>query len=109
MCDDYRFWCSVNLDLVDEKQYTGETMSLMSVWGKTLSVPEAQVWLHFGEYSINHRVAVSKDIREAVLLGMDLDLLDYLLQLEKEQSRQGLAVNALTRAHAKRLAEEERN
>ena len=72
----------------DRKEYTGETLNLMSVCGNTFTVPAARVWLHFGEYSIEHVVAVSKDLREAVLLGMDLDLLDYLLQLEKEQNRQ---------------------
>ena len=40
--------------------------------------------------------AVSENMREAVLLGMDLDLLDYLLQLEKEQRGQASGVNALT-------------
>ena len=98
----------VREDLVDRKEYTGETLNLMSVCGKTFTVPAARVWLHFGEYSIEHVVAVSKDLREAVLLGMDLDLLDYLLQLEKEQNRRGLAVNALTRAQTKKLAEEEK-
>ena len=40
---------------------------------------------------------------------MGLDLLDYLLQLEKEEKRQGLAVNALTWAQTKKLAEEMRS
>ena len=46
-------------------------------------------------------VAVSEEKNEAVLLGMDLDLLDYLLQLEKQQRSQGLPINTITRAQAK--------
>ena len=37
------------------------------------------------EYCLKHTVAVSEEMSEAVLLGMDLDLPDYLLQLEKQQ------------------------
>ena len=37
---------------------------------------------------------------------MDLGLLDYLLILEKQQRRQGMAVNAITRAQAKKQEEQ---
>ena len=66
------------------------------------------MWLHFGEYCLKHTVAVSEEMSEAVLLGMDLDLLDYLLQLEKQQRSQGLPINTITRAQAKKQAEQNR-
>ena len=57
---------------------------------------------------MKHKVAVSEQLSEAVLLGMDLGLLDYLLQLEKQQRNQGLAVNIITRAQARKQEEQAR-
>ena len=92
----------VRADLVQEEDYTGERVTLRSVCGRSFSARTAKVWLHFGDYALKHDVAVSEHLSEAVLLGMDLGLLDYLLQLEKQQRRQELAVNAITRAQARK-------
>ena len=48
-------------------------------------------------------MAVSSKLSEAVLLGIDLGLLEYLLKLEKQQRGQGVAINALTRAQTQKL------
>ena len=68
--------------------------------GNSFTTRAAKVWLHLGEYVVKHEVAVSEQLGEAVLLGMDLGLLNYLLQLEQQQRKQGVAVNAITRAQA---------
>ncbi len=48
-------------------------------------VPLANVWLEVGENSMQRKVAVMDDATEPVLLGMDLGLLLYLLELEMEE------------------------
>ena len=98
----------VRADLVREEDFTGEVVALKSVCGKVFTTQTARVWLHFGEYALQHEVAVSGQLSEAVLLGMDLGLLDYLLQLEKQQRKQGLAINSITRAQARKQEEQER-
>ena len=72
-------------DMVKEEEYTGEMVTLRSVCGQTFQTREARVWLHFGDYSIHHNVAVSSKLSEAVLLSIDLGLLEYLLKLEKDK------------------------
>ena len=51
---------------------------------------------------------MSEHLSEAVLLGMDLGLLEYLLQLEKQQRTQGLAINIITRAQAREQEDQAR-
>ena len=69
----------VRADLVKQEEYSGEMVTLKSECGKTFTARAARVRLHFGEYRLKHTVAVSEEMSEAVLLGMDLDLLDYIL------------------------------
>ena len=98
----------VRADLVKQVEYSGEMLKLKSVCGKTFTARAACVWLHFREYCLKHTVAVSEEMSEAVLLGMDLDLLNYLLQLEEQQRSQGLPINTITRAQAKKQAKQNR-
>ena len=98
----------VRADLVREEDFTGELVTLKSVCGNSFTTRAAKVWLHLGDYVVKHEVAVSEQLGEAVLLGMDLGLLNYLLQLEQQQRKQGVAVNAITRAQAKKQEEEAR-
>ena len=95
----------VRADLVREEDFTGELVTLKSVCGNSFTTRAAK---HLGEYVVKHEVAVSEQLGEAVLLGMDLGLLNYLLQLEQQQRKQGVAVNAITRAQAKKQEEEAR-
>jgi hypothetical protein len=98
----------VRADLVRKEDFTGEVVPLKSVCGKAFPAQVARVWLHFGKYTAKREVAVSEHLSEAVLLGMDLGLLDYLLKLEKQQWKQGPAINIVTRAEAKRQVEQAR-
>ena len=94
----------VRADLVREEDFTGEVVDLKSVCGKAFTTQTARVWLHFGEHALQHEVAVSGQLSKAVLLGMDLGL----LQLEKQQRKQGLAINSITKAQARKQEEQER-
>lgn len=67
--------------------------------GRAVNVPAAEVWLHIGDYSFKHVVAVSKNSLEQALLGLDIGIIDYLLSLEREQRE--AEVNVTTRAQAK--------
>ena len=102
----------VKADLVQPEEYTGESMKLLGFDGGAVTVPLAKVWLHIGEYAIQHDVAVCKDPPEQALLGLDIGILDYLMQLEKEQRAEKeaseLSVGATTRAQAKAREEQER-
>ena len=62
-----------------QEEYSGEMLTLKSECGKTFTACAACVWLHFREYCLKHTVAVSEEMSEAVLLGMDLDRSTRLL------------------------------
>lgn len=96
----------VHASLVEDHEYTGETIRLMGYNGHTTENPMASVWVHVGEYSIRHEVAVCKEAPSDVLIGLDIGILDYLLTLEKQQRKARAAVNATTRAQHRRNEQE---
>ena len=63
----------VRADLVEDHEYTGETIRLMGYNGQTIVNPLAQVWLHVGEYVMKHLAAVCQDAPTDVLIGLDID------------------------------------
>ena len=97
----------VKAGLVEEVEYTGETIRLLDFRGKASEVPLANVWVHTGEYSFKQEVAVCEDPIQDVLLGLDIGILDYLWELAKKQVQGGVEVNALTRAQAMTLAKQQ--
>ena len=48
----------VRADMVREEDYTGKSVTLRSVCGKSFTTRKAKVRLHFGEYALKHEVAV---------------------------------------------------
>lgn len=102
----------VKADMVKPEEYTGNSIRLVGFDGGAVTVPLAKVWLHIGDYVIKHVVAVCKNPPEQALLGLDIGILDYLMQLEREQREQSeaskLSVNTTTRAQAKAQKEQER-
>ena len=95
-------------DLVKPEEYIGDSIRLLGFDGEAVTVP---LWLHIGEYVIKHMVAVCKDPPQQALLGLDIGILDYLMQLEREQREQKeaskLSVNTTTRAQAKAREQQE--
>ena len=59
----------VKADLVKPEEYTGKSIRLLGFDGEAVTVPLAQVWLHIGEYAIQHVVAVCDEPSEEALLG----------------------------------------
>ena len=100
----------VKADLVKPEEYTGKSIRLLGFDGGAVTVPLAKVWLHIGEYAIQHVVAVCDEPSEEALLGLDIGMLDYLMQLEKESERERnkCSVNITTRAQAKAHKEQEK-
>ena len=100
----------VNADLVKSEEYTGGSIRLLGFNGGAVIVPLAEVWLHIGDYVFKH-VAVCNNSPEQILLGLDIGILDYLMQLEKEREQREaskFSVNVTTRAQTKAREEEER-
>ena len=111
MSDDYRHGGSENCREGRLGKTRGVHWGLHQVDGGAVTVPLAKVWLHIGEYVIKHVVAVCKDPPQQALLGLDIGILDYLMQLEREQREQKeaskLSVNTTTRAQAKAREQQE--
>lgn len=59
-----------------------------------MTVPLAKVWLHIGNYPIQHVVAVCKEPPEPALLGVDIGIPEYIMQLEMEQREQREAIDS---------------
>lgn len=47
--------------------------------------PLAKVWIHVGDYSLHHDVAVVEEVTEPVLLGLNIGIHSYLLSLDERQ------------------------
>ncbi len=62
-----------------------------------------------GDYALHHRIAAVEDAMESVLLGLDLGILEYLLDLEKLTGVHVVSEKKalLTRAHSKKHETEE--
>ena len=90
----------------------GKSIRLLGFDGGAVTVPLVQVWLHIGEYAIQHVVAVCDEPSEECLLGLDIGMLDYLMQLEKEQREEResnkCSVNITTRTQARAHKEKEK-
>ena len=74
--------------MVDVENYTGRGMVSEVYEGKQEKVQIARVWLHLGEYSMKREVVVSEETKDDVLLGLDIGIINYLMELEKEQKEQ---------------------
>ena len=102
----------LHADMVKPEEYTGDSIRLLEFYGGAVTVPLAKVWFHIGDYVFKHEVAVCRNSPEQALLGLDIGILDYLMQLEKEQREQReaskLSVNVTTRAQTKARQEQER-
>lgn len=70
-------------ELVKPEEYTGNSIRLLGFDGGAVTVPLAKVWLHIGEYVTKHVMAVCEDPPESAILGLDIGILDYLMQPER--------------------------
>lgn len=77
---------TVHPDLVPKALYTGDSILVHLADGLPMECPLANVYLHLGEHSVQHEVAVLKTGSDDAILGLDLHLHKYLLQLEEEQT-----------------------
>ena len=101
---------TVHPNLVPKALYTEDSIIVQLADGSPKECPLAKVWLHLGERSIQHEVAVLKTGSDDAILGLDLHLHKYLLQLEEEQTAAQTTVNPvrITRKQAAENAEQER-
>ena len=44
----------------------------------------AKVWIYVGDYALHHTTPAVEDATESVLQGLDLGILEYLLDVEKQ-------------------------
>ena len=75
---------TVHPNLVPKAQYTGDSILVHLADGSPMECPFAKVCLHLGDRSVQHEVAVLKTGSDDAILGLDLQLHKYLLQLEEE-------------------------
>jgi len=101
---------TVHPNLVPKAQYTGDSILVHLADGSPKECPLAKVWLHLGDRSVQHEVAVLKTGSDDAILGLDLHLHKYLLQLEEEQVATKGTDNPvrITRKQAAEQAEQEK-
>ena len=75
----------VDANLLEEKEYLGRNVTLESFNGFNASQPLAKVWIEVGKHRLHHIVAVVDNAPEKILLGMDMGIMRYLLELEVQQ------------------------
>lgn len=101
---------TVHPNLMPTAQYTGDSILVHLADGSPKECPLAQVWLHLGDCSVQHEVAVMKTGSDDAILGLDLHSHEYLLQLEEEQTAPSTTLNPvhITRKQAAEDAEQGR-
>ena len=77
---------TVHPNLIPKALHTGDSILIHMADGSPKECPLAKVWLHLGDRSVQHEVAVLKTGNDDAILGLDLHLHKYLLQLEEEQT-----------------------
>ena len=77
--------------LVQKEHYTGSYVVLEDFRGESMMAPLAKVTVSVGDRKITQVFAVVEGLKDAVLLGKDIEVMDELLdkemQLRKEEER----------------------
>ena len=101
---------SVHPDYVPKALYTGDHTTIRIADGTPRKCPLAKVWFHLGECSVQKVVVVFSLGSDDALLGMDLNMHKFLIQLHEDQQvkEDFLSTIRLTRKQEAEEAEQEK-
>ena len=76
---------SVHPDFVPKALYTGDHTTIKMADGTPRKCPLAKVWFHLGEHPVQKVVVVFSLGSDDALLGIDLNMHKFLIQLHEDQ------------------------
>ena len=100
----------IHPDLIPKSLHTGDHTVISMADGSTKTCPITKVWIHVGNRSIHKEVVVFNAPGEHALLGTDLKLHKFLVQLSEDQEEESNSSNRIrvTRKQAAEEAEQEK-
>ena len=77
--------CSVHPDYVPKAIYTGDHTTIKMADGTPRKCPLTKVWFPLGKCSVQKVVVIFRIGSDDALLGMDLNMHKFLIQLHEDQ------------------------